>query len=223
MELFSPSSNCNLPFSADALGQFTSQVIFNCLNREQYGMTGLEYDYDSLDKLIYKAKTCTQAVVTMLKLKALGSVLRKCHNISSIGIQNEKFDFFNNDKMIQLITDLCKKLIEIDLDFNSFTNAKHNTFVTKFGLNLRKCDFYSGYYLEYKYFGDLLTKCPKLEHLNLLGNYRNHFIRANFTHKFENLKSLSFCLKRLENRVIVEKLMIDSKNTLERIDIWVYT
>ena len=161
-KIFPPSSNCNLSFSADVL---VPLARYN--HQEQYGMTGLEYDYDSLDKLILKSKTCTQAVVTMLKLKAFESVLRKCPNISSIGIQNRKFDFFNNDKMIQLITDLCKNLNEIDLDFNSFTNVKYNAFVAKFGSNLRKCDFYSGEYLEYKYFGDLLTKCPKLEHLNL--------------------------------------------------------
>ena len=121
--------------------------------------------------------------------------------------------------MIELIINLCNNLSEIDLIYESFTTKNYQRFVGKFCSNLKKCDFYSGYYLEYKYFGDLLTKCPKLEHLNLLANYQNKFIGLNFSHKFENLKSLSFWL----NLVIAEKLMTDSKNTLERIDIWVYT
>ena len=125
--------------------------------------------------------------------------------------------------MIELIIDLCNNLCEIDLVYQLFTKDNYNEFVAKFGPNLKKCDFYSGYYLEYKYFGNLLTKCPKLEHLNLLANYQNKFIRSNFSHKFENLKLLSFWLWRKEDIVIAEKLMTDSKNTLERIDIWVYT
>ena len=104
-----------------------------------------------------------------------------------------------------------------------FTTVNYNRFVAKFGRNLKKCDYYSVSYLEYKYYGDLLTKCSKLEHLNLLENYRNYLIRSNFTHKFENFKSLSFWLCGYQKRVIVEKLMTDSKNTLERIDIWVFT
>ena len=186
-------------------------------------MTGLEYDYDNLDKLIYKDKTCSQMVITMIKLKAFESVLRKSPNISSIGIQNRRFGYFINNKMIQLITDLCKNLTQIDLVFDWFTKDNYNRFVAKFGPNLKRCDFYSGYYLEYRYFGDLLTRCSKLENLNLLGNFRNYFIRANFTHKFENLKSLSFWLCGHKGRVIAENLMTDSKLTLERIDIWVYT
>ena len=125
--------------------------------------------------------------------------------------------------MIELIIDLCNNLYEIDLVYESFTAENYNRFVAKFGPNLKKCDFYSGSYIEYKYYGDLLTNCPKLEHLNLLGNYQNKFIRLTLTNNFQNLKSLSFWIRRFEDKVIAEKLMTDSKLTLERIDIWVYT
>ena len=180
-------------------------------------------EYDCLDQIITKTKTCTQAIHTEFNSKALESVLRKCPNISSIGIQNYRIGYKENNELIEMIYKLCNNLLEVDLVFNSVTKEDYNRFVVKFGPNLRKCDFYSGNYLEYKYFSDLLTKCPKLEHLNLLGNYRNKFIRAYFTHKFENLKSLSFWLCKYENRVIAEQLMTDNKNTLERIDIWIYT
>ena len=142
----------------------------------------------------------------MLNLFIYQSVLRKYPNISSIGIQN--YRIYNSDnKMIELIIELCNKLCEMDLVYKSLTTENYKKFVDKFGPNLKKCDFYSGYYIEYKYFGDLLTKCPKLEHLNLLGNYKNKFILSNFSHKFEHLKSLAFWLWRNEDRVIVEKLM----------------
>ena len=190
-------------------------------HQERYGMMGM--DYDCLDQIMTKTKTCTGAIHTEFNSKALESVLRKCANISSIGIQNYRIGYNENNTMINLIINLCNNLREIDLVFNLVTKDDYDKFVANFRHNLRKCDFYSGYYLEYRYLRDLLTKCPKLEHLNLLGNYRNHSIRSNFTHKFENLKSLSFWLCGHEDKVIVEKLMTDCKNTLERIDIWVYT
>ena len=88
----------------------------------------------------------------MLDIKTFKSVPKKCPNIRGIGIHNRRLGFNDSNESIEFITNLCNNLVEIDFDFQLISVKNFDKFIAKFGQTIRKCDYYSGIYLEYKYY-----------------------------------------------------------------------
>ena len=125
--------------------------------------------------------------------KAFKVILKKCPNIRCISILNTKNDFIENNRILELIVKYCRELTEIYLDFDLITSDNFNSFMAKFGQTIRKCDYYSNYYIEFILNPIILDNCTFIEQLNLLSLYSNPSLYNSQYFKLDQLPRLK-CL-----------------------------
>ena len=204
------------------------------MSRNIHERHGFRYeDYDCLDLISIKSRSewngwsTSPKLILLFNKTAFKTVLKKSPNIQCIGIQNAKLGFNQSNEIVEMVTKYCFKITEIYLDFNLITIRNFSKFISKFGQTIRKCTYYSGYYLEYRQCQHLLDYCPNLEQLNLLCSYliNNHLVTFrvfNLLH-LTRVKQLIFILWLPEETKLIEKFIDNNRNSLEVIHIWVQT
>ena len=198
-------------------------------NYERHGFRDEDYDCLDLISIISRSEwnRWSTSPKLMFNMTAFKSVMKKCPNMQCIGIQNARIGFNQSNKIVELVTKYCNKITEIYLDFNLITIRNFSKFIAKFGQTIRKCDYYSGYYLENRQCQHLLDYCPNLEQMNLLcsylmDNYLVTFQIFNLDHS-TRVKCLIFCLWLPEETKLIKKFIDNNRNSLELIHIWVQT
>ena len=184
-------------------------------------------EFDCLNQLISK-KTIIgfKRPKQIFNTKAFKVILKKCPNIRCIFIRNTKNNFIENNRILELIVKYCRELTEIYLDFDLITIDNFNRFVGKFGNSIRKCHYYSNYYIEFKQNPIMFDNCTFIEQLNLLSLYSNRSVYDSHYFKLQRLpqlKCLVFWLWYENETQMICKLIDHNRNTLEVIHIWVYT
>ena len=132
--------------------------------------------------------------------------------------------YFENDKVIQMITKYLKGLKQIFFDFRSISERTMNEFTDKFGTTLREYGIFeadpSGHYYLNDYFAPFAEKVPQLTHLNLMNkSYPNTFMKTEIN-KFKSIKHLYYWFDE-KDYDLLKTIFSNNKNSLTKVIVYV--